>query len=390
MSPVDFESWLRSPARPPLVMGILNVTPDSFSDGGRFADPSAVADEAARMAADGADLIDLGGEIHPPRVAAGPGGRAGPAGGARVRAIVAQVPGGDGLGRHDPGRRRRRRLGRRGDGCERRRGRPRRRGLLPLVAARGAAVVLMHMQGTPATMQVDPRYADVTREVAAFLADRAAAAESAGVAPHRVLLDPGIGFGKTAAHNLALLRELSQVVSLGRPVLVGTSRKGFVGAITGVKDPASRVHGTAATVAWAVAQGGGGRPRPRRRAGRPDGADGAGDHEWIAGPTVACRGVVAGPRAGGYHSRARQRRPPMHDLNDIHPVAEFHRNTDEYVRRLKETGRPELLAVNGQAEIVVQRRGVPEAARCRRPGGTLRCDPARARAGEAGRGQADR
>ncbi|HEX8916784.1 MAG TPA: dihydropteroate synthase, partial [Humisphaera sp.] len=127
--------------------------------------------------------------------------------------------------------------------------------LLPLVAARGAAVVLMHMQGTPATMQVDPRYADVTREVREFLADRAAAAGSAGVAPHRVLVDPGIGFGKTAAHNLTLLRELSGIVAAGRPVLVGTSRKGFIGTITGVKDPAARVHGTAATVAWAVAQG---------------------------------------------------------------------------------------------------------------------------------------
>jgi dihydropteroate synthase len=127
--------------------------------------------------------------------------------------------------------------------------------LLPLVARRGAAVVLMHMQGTPATMQDDPRYEDVTREVADFLRVRAAAATQAGVDERRVLLDPGIGFGKTADHNLQLLRQLADLSALGRPLVVGTSRKGFIGKVTGVADPARRLFGTAATVAWAVANG---------------------------------------------------------------------------------------------------------------------------------------
>jgi dihydropteroate synthase len=116
----------------------------------------------------------------------------------------------------------------------------------------------MHMRGTPATMQVAPSYLDVTGEVAAFLRERLAAAAAAGVAESRIVLDPGIGFGKTTAHNLELLRKLGELTALGRPLLVGVSRKAFIGKIAGGPDsgPAGRVFGTAAAVAWSLAHGG--------------------------------------------------------------------------------------------------------------------------------------
>jgi len=127
--------------------------------------------------------------------------------------------------------------------------------MLPLVAARGVPVVLMHMQGTPLTMQDDPRYGDVVAEVAGFLKERLDAAVAAGIDPQNVLLDPGIGFGKTMAHNLELLRRQAEFLRLGRPVVIGTSRKGFIGRITGEPEPAKRLFGTAATVAWSISQG---------------------------------------------------------------------------------------------------------------------------------------
>ena len=127
--------------------------------------------------------------------------------------------------------------------------------LLPLVGRRGVPVVLMHMQGAPETMQVNPIYSDVTAEVATFLRDRLTAAADSGVDPERVLLDPGIGFGKSMQHNLELLRRLPNLAAFGRPLVVGTSRKGFVGRITGEADPARRLFGTAASVAWSVANG---------------------------------------------------------------------------------------------------------------------------------------
>jgi len=127
--------------------------------------------------------------------------------------------------------------------------------MLPSVAERGVPVVLMHMQGTPATMQLNPTYDDVVRETIDFLHERIAAAEGAGVAPHRILVDPGIGFGKTMAHNLELLRRQSEFAMLGRPVLIGTSRKGFIGRITNEPEPSRRLFGTAASVAWSVANG---------------------------------------------------------------------------------------------------------------------------------------
>lgn len=127
--------------------------------------------------------------------------------------------------------------------------------LLPLAGRRGRGVVLMHMQGTPRTMQESPKYGDVVCEVSAFLRERLSAAERAGVPPSAIFLDPGIGFGKTASHNLELLNRLTEIVQIGRPTLVGTSRKRFIGQVTGVAEPDRRGYGTAATVAWAVSCG---------------------------------------------------------------------------------------------------------------------------------------
>lgn len=235
-------------------MGILNVTPDSFSDGGLFAAVESAEQHARRMIGEGADLIDVGGESTRPgsspvdeaeqirRVApvirairqASPvaisidttrsavADAALDAGATLINDISA--------GRDDPR-------------------------MLSLAAARGTPIALMHMQGTPATMQADPRYQDVTAEVKAFLVERDAAARSAGVKAHRILLDPGIGFGKTYEHNLTLLRRLSDFIDLGRPLLVGASRKGFIGQATGATEVTQRVHGTAATIAWSLANG---------------------------------------------------------------------------------------------------------------------------------------
>ncbi len=237
----------------PRVMGILNVTPDSFSDGGRYATVAAAVAEAASMAAAGATIVDVGGESTRPGSQPVPddeqvarvvpvvrGIRAAglavvvsvdttrSAVAAAALAAGATVVNDVSAGRDDPA-------------------------LLPLVAATGADVILMHMRGTPATMQDDPRYDDVVAEVSAVLADRAAAAAVAGVDPSRVLVDPGIGFGKTTEHNLRLMRALP-FKSLGRPVVVGTSRKGFIGRVTG-EPPDDRLAGTAATVAWAATHG---------------------------------------------------------------------------------------------------------------------------------------
>ena len=253
MSPNDFSDWLNNSARETLVMGVLNVTPDSFSDGGRFAAPDAAVAQAEAMAAAGAAMIDVGGESTRPgslpvaadeqiarvvpvirRIAelavtisidttsAAVAQAALDAGAAVVNDISA--------GRDDPA-------------------------LLPLVARHKAPVILMHMQGTPATMQDAPTYRDVVVETIAFLRDRAAAAQAAGVELTRILLDPGIGFGKTMEHNLTLLRRQGDLLSLGRPLVIGTSRKGFIGKITGEAEPARRLFGTAASVALAVANG---------------------------------------------------------------------------------------------------------------------------------------
>jgi dihydropteroate synthase len=124
-----------------------------------------------------------------------------------------------------------------------------------LAAERQVPVILMHMQGTPQTMQVEPQYDDVVAEIVEFLVERAKTAEAAGIAPERIFLDPGIGFGKTTEHNLQLLRELEVICDQGYRVLIGASRKRFIGQITGKDIPADRIFGTAATTAIAVANG---------------------------------------------------------------------------------------------------------------------------------------
>jgi dihydropteroate synthase len=233
-------------------MGILNVTPDSFSDGGRFADPAAAADHAVAMTEAGADLIDIGGESTRPGSQPVPTAE-------QVRRVVpaitairrrSQVPlsvdtrswqvaraaldaGANWVNDISAGR----------DDAA----------MLPSVAKAAVPIILMHMQGAPASMQSNPHYSDVTAEVAAFLRERLAAAESAGIQRHRILLDPGIGFGKTADHSLTLLRDLPQLVAIGRPIVVGASRKSFIGRVLDQPDPTQRSFGDAAAISFAIA-----------------------------------------------------------------------------------------------------------------------------------------
>jgi len=235
------------------VMGVLNVTPDSFSDGGRHATRDLALARARELIAEGADLIDVGGEstrpgAEPvsaererarvvPLIAALRAETAVPISVDTTKASVAAealAAGADlvndvSAGRFDAA-------------------------MLPLVAARGAGIILMHMQGTPATMQQAPAYGDVVSEVATFLAARAEAARAAGVAAHAIWVDPGIGFGKLVAHNLALLARLERLVTLGFPVVVGVSRKGFLGSLTGAS-VAERLPASLAAAALAALGG---------------------------------------------------------------------------------------------------------------------------------------
>lgn len=237
----------------PCIMGVLNTTPDSFSDGGEFLDFTAAVEHALGMARDGAAVIDVGGESTRPGSdpvsldeelrrtipvieqlsAAVPAAisidtvktevarRALAAGAGLVNDVSAL--------RHDPT-------------------------MVDLVAGSGCPVCLMHMQGLPKTMQDDPHYDDVVDDVCAFLEERLHFAVAHGVREEQIVLDPGIGFGKTAEHNLQLLRRLDRVAALGRPVLLGTSRKRFLGAILGV-EPRERIVGTVATTTLGVLLG---------------------------------------------------------------------------------------------------------------------------------------
>lgn len=240
------------PGARPLVLGIVNVTPDSFSDGGRYASTEDAVAHGLRLVQDGADLLDVGGESSRPGAApvseeeelrrvvpvvrelaartavplsvdtwkAGVA-RAALAAGAHVINDITALRG-------DPE-------------------------LAEVVRASGAGVVLMHMQGTPATMQVAPTYQDVVGEVAEFLQARLQAAADLGIGPGRVVLDPGIGFGKTTAHNLDLLARLDHFARLGRPVCLGVSRKGFLGALR-KRPPEARLAGSLAVVCHALAR----------------------------------------------------------------------------------------------------------------------------------------
>jgi dihydropteroate synthase len=240
--------------REPLIMGVLNVTPDSFSDRGLFLETPAAVAHGLALERDGAAIIDVGGESTRPG--------AQPVLGLLERERV--VPVIDGLlaaglkstisidttklevadaalqagatyvndvsaFRVDPE-------------------------LAGLVADRGVACCLMHMRGDPLTMQRDPRYEDVVDDVRAFLEERLAWAVREGVREHRIMLDPGIGFGKTVAHNLELIRRLDELCTLGRPIVIGTSRKSFLGRLTGRAD-GDRLAGTIATNVLALERG---------------------------------------------------------------------------------------------------------------------------------------
>jgi dihydropteroate synthase len=236
----------------PKLMGVVNVTPDSFSDGGLYLDPDAAVAHGEELAAAGAAILDVGGESTRPgaeavgveeelrRVVpvvqglaegeaeisvdtskAAVAAAALDAGAAIVNDVTAL----------------------RGDGE-----------MAGLCADRGATVVLMHMLGSPRTMQENPVYEDVVDEVKAFLAERVEVAVAAGVEEERIWLDPGIGFGKTAAHNLELLRRLGELRELGRPLVIGTSRKSFIGRVDG-SDAGERLGGTIASSVLAAAEG---------------------------------------------------------------------------------------------------------------------------------------
>ncbi len=234
------------------LMGVVNVTPDSFSDGGLYLDPAAAVAHGRELVAAGAEILDVGGESTRP--GAEPVGAE-----EELRRVVPVIRGLRELGcgisvdtskapvaaaaieagativndvtalRGDPE-------------------------MAALCAGRGATVVLMHMLGEPRTMQDDPRYEDVVAEVKGFLAERLEAAVAAGIAAEDVWLDPGIGFGKTAAHNMELLRRLGELRELGRPLVIGTSRKSFIGRVDG-SGPGERLGGTIASSVLAAAEG---------------------------------------------------------------------------------------------------------------------------------------
>ncbi|HME20595.1 MAG TPA: dihydropteroate synthase [Acetobacteraceae bacterium] len=237
----------------PRVMGVLNITPDSFSDGGDFLDPDAAIEAGLAMAAAGADIIDVGGESTRPQSRPTPQGEeerrilpvihALAAAGLRVSvdtrhaatmaaaldagaAIVNDVYA---LG-YDTA-------------------------TAPLVAARGCPVVLMHTRGTPADMYAQARYDDVAAEVTRELGQRIEAAERAGIARDRMAVDPGIGFAKTAEQSVELLRRLPELRSLGCPIVVGVSRKSFIGTVSGEQDPRRRLPGSLAAGLFALSRG---------------------------------------------------------------------------------------------------------------------------------------
>jgi dihydropteroate synthase len=236
-----------------LLMGVLNVTPDSFSDGGKFLDRDRAIEQGLKMAADGAAIIDVGPESTKPGAKPVPAKE-------QIRRAIPVIE----------------KLVKKTKTCisidttnyevaaaaldagasiinditaladER---------MAQLAAQKQIPVVLMHIQGTPQTMQIEPKYKDVVAEVLDFLLDRVKRAEQSGIPKERIFIDPGIGFGKTLEHNLKLLANIDKFVKTGYRVLVGPSRKNFIGKITGKKNPADRVFGTAAAVALCTAAG---------------------------------------------------------------------------------------------------------------------------------------
>ncbi len=239
----------------PVVMGVVNVTPDSFSDGGRFAETEAAVAHGLRLAAQGAAILDVGGESTRPGAEPVPEAeelrRTVPV----LEALAAE--GGDWMLSVDTTKVAVARAALEAGAAivndvSAFRAAPE---MASLVAAGGATCCLMHMLGEPRTMQEDPRYDDVVSEVKAFLEERLRFATAEGVSEERVWLDPGIGFGKTVEHNLKLLSRLGELVALGRPVVVGTSRKSFLGRLAGGRDESERVPGTIATNVLAYERG---------------------------------------------------------------------------------------------------------------------------------------
>lgn len=237
----------------PCIMGIVNVTPDSFSDGGRFLAPENAVAQGLRLVHEGAAVLDIGGESTRP--GSDPVSeteelrRVLPV----VEALVERVGAPISLDttKADVARRALAAGAALINDVSALRGDP---AMVDVVAASGAAVCLMHMQGMPRTMQDNPHYDDVVDEVLAFLEQRMAFAVARGVREEQIILDPGIGFGKTVEHNLTLLRHLDRLVGLGRPVLLGASRKRFLGAILGA-EPAQRAIGTVATTVAGLLSG---------------------------------------------------------------------------------------------------------------------------------------
>jgi len=238
--------------RSPLVMGIVNVTPDSFSDGGRFLEAEAAVAHGRRLVDEGADIVDVGGESTRPGAAP----VSAPEELERVLAVVEALAAGGAWVSIDTSKLE---VGRAAlaagasivNDVGAFRFAPE---LAGVVAGAGAHCVLMHMLGEPRTMQEDPRYEDVVADVKAFLEERLAFAVSEGVPEERIWLDPGIGFGKTAEHNLELLRRLDEIAALGRPVVLGTSRKSFLGRLTGRSED-QRLPATLATLVLGLERG---------------------------------------------------------------------------------------------------------------------------------------
>jgi dihydropteroate synthase len=235
----------------PAVMGVLNVTPDSFSDGGRYLDPDAALAQAERMAADGAAIIDIGGESTRP-------GAAAVAGEEELRRVLpvlervaARLPMLLSVDTSNPEVIRRASAA--GAHLVNDVRALRSPGALEALAGSALGVCLMHMQGEPASMQADPRYDDVVEEVKTFLAERVQTCIAAGIARERLCIDPGFGFGKLLAHNLQLLRDLAQFERLGLPLAVGLSRKSMVTAL-GARSH-ERLAGSLALATIAVLQG---------------------------------------------------------------------------------------------------------------------------------------
>lgn len=241
----------RLPLDRPLVMGIVNVTADSFSDGGRFLDPAQAVAHGERLAAEGADLVDVGGESTRPGAA--PVALEEEL--ARVIPVVRTLAG-RGIAVSVDTMKPEVMRAAAAAGCAMLNdvNGLRAPGALEAAAASGVAICAMHMQGTPETMQADPRYADVVAEVRHFLAERARQLEAAGVRRDRIVLDPGFGFGKTFAHNVALVQGLAAIAALGYPVLAGLSRKRMIGEITG-RPVEERMAGSVAAALVAVQNG---------------------------------------------------------------------------------------------------------------------------------------